>query len=116
VHDFRKLLVWQLARELGTDVYRLCAGRPRDESVVTTQLRRSALSIATNIAEGCGKSPRPEVIRYLAIAAGSAAETEHHLRIWQDIGGIDAQLSEELLARVTSIRRMLHALMLKLPE
>ena len=115
MHDFRKLLVWQLARELGADVYKLCRGRPREEHVVTAQLRRAALAIATNIAEGCGKSTRPEVIRYLDIAAGSAAETEHHLVIWMDIGGIDVRECEQLLARVTSIRRMLYALMRNLP-
>ena len=116
MHDFRRLVVWQFARELGADVYKLCRGRPRDELVVTTQLRRAALAIATNIAEGCGKSSRPEVIRYLDIAAGSAAETEHHLVTWQDIGGIDARACEKLLARVISIRRMLYALMRNLPE
>jgi len=116
VHDFRKLVVWQRARELGADVYRLCRAWPRDELVVTSQLRRAALAIATNIAEGCGKSSRPEVLRYFDISAGSAAETEHHLLTWQDIGGIDARECEELLARVGAIRRMLYALMRNLPE
>jgi four helix bundle protein len=116
VHDFRKLLVWQLSRDLGTEVYRRCAGRPRDEAVITTQLRRSALSIAANIAEGCGKSSRSEVLRYLDIAAGSAAETEHHLAVWRDIGGIEASTCNEFLARVLSIRRMLRALSARLPE
>ena len=116
MHDFRKLLVWQLARELGADIYKLCQGRPRDELVVTSQLRRAAFAIATSIAEGCGKSSRPEVIRYLGISAGSAAETEHHLVTWLDIGGIDGRKCDELLARVASIRRMLYALIRNLPE
>jgi four helix bundle protein len=116
VHDFRKLLVWQLSRDLGTDIYRLCARRPREEAVVTTQLRRAGLSIAANIAEGCGKSSRSEVIRYLDIAAGSAAETEHHLAVWRDLGGVESSVADEMLARVTAIRRMLRALSLKLPE
>jgi four helix bundle protein len=116
VHDFRKLHVWQLSRELGIDVYRRCAGRPRDESVVTSQLRRAALAIATNIAEGCGKRSRAETVRYLDIAAGSAAETEHHLTVWRDIGGIAHRDCDELLARIGSVRRMLSALMRRLPE
>jgi four helix bundle protein len=98
------------------DVYTLCRGRPREELVVTSQLRRAALAVAANIAEGCGKSSRPEVIRYLDIAAGSAAETEHHLVTWQDIGGIDGRHCARLLAREASIRRMLYALMRNLPE
>jgi four helix bundle protein len=116
VHDFRKLLVWQLARELGVDVYKRCAVRPRSELAVTAQVRRSALAIATNIAEGCGKSSRAETVRYLDIAAGSAAETEHHLEVWRDVGGIDEKSCDELLARVVSIRRMLRALIAKLPR
>ena len=116
MHDFRKLVVWQRAPELGADVYKLCRGRPRDEQVVTSQLRRAALGIGTSIAEGCGKSSRAETLRYLDISAGSAAETEHHLVTWHDIGGIDAREFERLLARVESIRRMLFALMRNLPE
>lgn len=115
MHDFRKLLVWQLGKDLGADVYRLCAARPRCESAVTSQLRRSALAIATNIAEGCGKSTRAETIRYLDIAAASAAETEHHLDVALDLGMIEAGTREELFARVVSIRRMLHTLITKLP-
>jgi four helix bundle protein len=107
--------VWQFAKELGADVYRLCAPRPRCEVAVTSQLRRSALAIATNIAEGCGKSTRAETIRYFDIAAASAAETEHHLEVAHDLGIIDAGTCEKLLARVVSIRRMLHALITKLP-
>ena len=116
MHDFRKLLVWQLSKDLGADIYRLCAATPRAHSAVTSQLRRSALAIATNIAEGCGKSSRAETIRYLDIAAGSAAETEHHLEVARDVGAIDTKMCAELLARVTSIRRMLRGLIDKLPR
>jgi four helix bundle protein len=116
VHNFRKLLVWRFSRELGTEIYKLCAGRPRDEAVVTRQLRRAALSISATIAEGCGKSTRPETLRYLDMAAGSAAETEHHLEVWRDLGGIDPRACDELLERVGSIRRMLWSLSANLPE
>jgi four helix bundle protein len=116
VHDFRRLLVWRLARELGTELYKLCAGRPREEVVVTTQLRRAALSISANIAEGCGKTARAETVRYLEIAAGSAAETEHHLEVWRDVGGIDGPTCDELLARASSVRRMLRSLIVRLPD
>jgi len=116
VHDFRKLLVWQLSKDLGADIYRLCAATPRAHSAVTSQLRRAALAIATNIAEGCGKSSRAETVRYLDIAAGSAAETEHHLEVARDVGAIGTGTSEDLIARVAAIRRMLHALIVKLPR
>jgi four helix bundle protein len=116
MHDFRKLFVWQMSKDLGTDVYRLCAVAPRTHTAVTSQLRRSALGIATSIAEGCGKSSRGETIRYLDIAAGSAAETEHHLETARDVGALDANTCREMLSRVGSIRRMLRALIENLPR
>ena len=86
MHDFRRLRVWHHAKALGTAVYKLCGDRPRAHVLITTQLRRSGLSIASNIAEGCGKNSRAETLRYLEIASGSAAETEHHLEVARDVG------------------------------
>jgi four helix bundle protein len=116
VHDFRKLLVWQMSREVGVEIYRVCA-KPKAPAarLVTSQLSRAALSIATNIAEGCGKSSRAETIRYLEIAAGSAAETEHHLQVAIDVGILDTRQADALIAKVGSIRKMLRALVKRLP-
>ena len=117
MHNFRKLEVWRLACDLGTDVYALCAGVTRPESrIITAQLRRSALSIAANIAEGCGKNSRAETIRYLEIAGGSAAETEHHLIIAMQTRVLDEEVATTLLARTTSVRRMLRVLVVRLPR
>jgi four helix bundle protein len=86
MHNFRKLHVWSRARALGADVYRLCATVTAPQAkIVTAQLRRSALSISANIAQGCGKRSRAESARYLEIATGSAAETEHHLAMAADL-------------------------------
>jgi four helix bundle protein len=116
MHDFKRLHVWHEAKELGVEVYRMCAARPRSEQLITSQLRRSALSIATNIAEGCGKSSRAEVIRYLEIASGSAAETEHHLEVSRELGVLTDAQFHAMLARVFKIRRMLRALVRRLPH
>jgi four helix bundle protein len=117
MHDFRRLNVWQLARELGAEIYRETASASRPElRLITSQLRRSALSIAANIAEGCGKSSRAETIRFLEIAAGSAAETEHHLLVARDIGILTTRQAERLLSKIGSVRRMLRALTLRLPQ
>ena len=93
MHNYRKLVVWSRARALGGDAYRLCAAVSSPPAkVVTAQLRRSALSISANIAEGCGKRSCAETIRYLEIAAGSAAETQHHLTIAADLAILPARL------------------------
>jgi four helix bundle protein len=116
MHDFSPLHVWRLARELGTDVYKETAKASRPElRLITAQLRRSAFSIAANIAEGCGKSSRGETIRFLEIA-GSAAETEHHLLVARDIGILTTRQAERFLSTIGSVRRMLRSLIQRLPQ
>ena len=116
MHDFQRLHVWRLARELGADVYRETAKTSRPElRLITAQLRRSALSIAANIAEGFGKNSRAETLRFLEIAAGSAAETEHHLLVARDIKVLSETRADVLLARIAAIRRMLYSLSKRLP-
>jgi four helix bundle protein len=116
MHDFKRLRVWQEARELGTAAHALSRNFPRsDRKAMGSQLRRSALGIAANIAEGCGKSSRPETIRFLQIAAASAAETENHLIQAADLGFISSKASAELSARAACIQRMLQSLCRTLP-
>ena len=116
MHDFRRLHVWELARSLAVELDTLTRGfPPADHGVVAGQLRRSALSIPANIAEGCGKSSRRETLRFLEIAAGSAAETEHHILMACDLGYIAAGATDVLLGNIMSVRRMLSSLIMKFP-
>ena len=117
MHDFRQLQVWQRSRQLVITLDALTRRVPRsDRGVVAGQLRRAALSIPANIAEGCGKSSRRETIRYLQIACGSACETENHLLIAGDLEYLPTATLEELTGSVKSIQRMLVGLMNKLPH
>ena len=115
MHDFRRLRVWHEAKALGATIYRVCTARPRSDLLITAQLRRSALSIAVNIAERCGKNSRAETLRYLEIAAGSAAETEHHLEVARDVGIISADRARTLIESTSRARRMLRGLIHRLP-
>ena len=116
MHDFRRLHVWQHARTLAVELDALTRGFPSvDHGVVGGQLRRSALSIPANLAEGCGKNSRRETLRFLEIAAGSAAETEHHILMACDLGYVSADATDVLLASIMSVRRMLSGLIMKLP-
>jgi four helix bundle protein len=109
--------VWQRARELAVALDELTRRFPRsDHGVVAGQLRRAALSISANIAEGCGKSSRKETLRFFQIAAGSARETENHLLIGGDLGYLSSDEREELTGRLKSIQRMLAGLMSRLPN
>jgi four helix bundle protein len=117
MHDFRRLVVWQRSRQLAVTVDRLTRTFPRvDRGVVSGQLRRAALSIPANIAEGCGKSSRRETIRFLQIASGSAREVESHIVLAADLGFLTVPSRDELLGNTKSIQRMLEGLMRNLPS
>jgi four helix bundle protein len=111
MHDFRRLHAWQRSRELFVAIDRLTRSFPRaDRGVVASQLRRSAFSIPSNIAEGCGKSSVKETVRFLQRAAGSVTETENHLLIAMDLGYLHQKAGEALLDQTIAIRRMLFRL------
>ena len=116
MHDFRRLSVWQRAREFAVAVDRLSRAFPRrDGGIVGGQLRRAAISIPANIAEGCGKGSRKETIRFFQIAAGSAAEAENHLLIASDLGYVTAEVRECCLGHLKIIQRMLAKLIMNIP-
>jgi four helix bundle protein len=117
MHDFRQLKVWQLSRELAVATDAVTRKFPRaDRGVVAGQLRRAALSVPANIAEGCGKSSRKDTVRFLQIALGSAKETENHLLIASDLHYLHPKAREEMLSKIHSIQRMLIGLMRNLPK
>jgi four helix bundle protein len=84
--DFKELKVWSKAHALTLFVYGVTRTFPKDEIYgLTSQLRRSAASIAANIAEGCGRRSDGELARFLQIARGSASETEYNLLLARDL-------------------------------
>jgi four helix bundle protein len=113
--DFKSLHVWKRAYAFSLQVYRLTLGFPSEERFgLTIQLRRASVSIASNIAEGCGRGGDPELCRFLRIARGSAAEVECQLLLARDLGYLTSeswrQLDEEIKRISGGIRRLLGAL------
>ena len=112
MQDFRNLKVWEKAHLVAIEIYRVAESFPRAPGLaLTSQLRRSALSVATNIAEGAGRDGRAEFGRFLQIALGSASETQYHLQVARDLDLIDAATHAGLSARVSEVRRMLTGLL-----
>jgi len=108
--SYRDLLVWQKARVLAKDIYVLTRRFPRSETFgLISQMRRSAISIACNIAEGQGRWNRRDYRRFLFIARGSAFELEAQIIIAADIGYIENP--DSLTERTTEIARMLNGLL-----
>jgi len=115
LRDFRKLAVWNKAHALAIGVYRATASFPKDEQYgVTSQLRRSASSVAANMAEGCGREGVAELARFLNISMGSASELEYHIELGRDLGFLDERSYTRLSASVTEVKRMLAAFIQKL--
>ncbi len=110
MRDFKQLKVWQKAHRLVLDIYRHARSFPVDERYgLTAQLLKSATSVPSNIAEGCGRTHDTELAHFLGIAAGSASETEYQLLLARDLGYLTAQLHQDLDAQVNEVKRMLNA-------
>ena len=112
--NFRDLKVWEKAHSLTLDSYRFTNAFPRQELFgLTSQIRRAAVSIAANIAEGCGKRGNGEFQRYLNIATGSASELEYHFLLARDLHMLDEASYHRLDEAVVEVKRMLSALVRK---
>ncbi len=108
MRDFRELKVWHKAHALTLDVYRATKPFPRDELYsLTNQIRRAAVSIGANIAEGAGKNSWPDFARYLQIALGSASELEYHFLLSRDLNYLTPELCHELSDQVVEVKKML---------
>ena len=108
---YRDLKVWQTAMEMVQEVYRLTQAFPREETYGLTVLRRAAVSIASNIAEGKGRSSDKELLHFLSNAKGSLFEVETQIMIADGLGYLTHKQGEELLSRTAEVGRLLNGLM-----
>jgi four helix bundle protein len=111
VESYRELVVWQKAMDLVEAVYRASMRFPREEVYsLTAQLRRAAVSIPSNIAEGQGRSTTRDFLSFLSIARGSLKEVEPQVLIAERLAYISKQISNSLLGRTTEVGRLLTGL------
>ncbi len=109
--DFKELKVWHKAYAFSLAVYEVSRSFPREEIYgLTSQLRRSAVSIGANIAEGCGRRSNGELTRFLQIARGSASEIEHHLLLARDLEFLPVNTHRDLEKGLQEVQRMLTSL------
>lgn len=115
MRDFRGLKVWEKAHHLTLAVYEATATFPRDELYgLTSQIRRSCVSIPANIAEGCGRDGDVELARFLQISMGSASELEYHLLLASDLDLLKASDYDRLRSETIEVKRMLTSFIQKL--
>ena len=108
---YSDLVVWQKAMDLVTSIYEITAGFPNDERFwLTSQIRRAAVSIPSNIAEGHGRKATGAYLNHISIALGSVMELETQMQIASRLNFIDSNACTLLLAQTEEIGRMLGGL------
>lgn len=111
IQSYRDLLVWQKAMELVVGCYRLADIFPKTETYgLASQLRRAAVSIPANIAEGHGREHLGDYLHHLSVANGSLMEVETHLLLAEKLSFLSKQQSDQVLVATAEIGRMLSGL------
>ncbi|MBN8595493.1 MAG: four helix bundle protein [Anaerolineae bacterium] len=113
--DYKKLAVWEKAHQLALATYKATRDFPKEELYgLTSQMRRAAVSIPSNLAEGSGKNTDAEVARFAHISLGSAKELEYQLLLAHDLGYVTDPAYQLLDIEVKQVLRMLSGFIQKL--
>lgn len=108
MQDYKQLIVWQKSHTFALLLYKETKLFPREEIYgITSQIRRSALSIPANIAEGCGRLTDKENRQFFQVSLGSLHETEYYLLFCKDLNYINDKVYTELNNIIIEIKRML---------
>ncbi len=114
IHSFKDLFVWQKGHLVVLEIYKVTQSFPKSELFgLTNQLRRAAVSITSNIAEGFSRRSSKEKIQFYFMAYGSLSEVENQLQIAKDIGYLDEDLFEDLMYLVNETGKLLNGLINK---
>ena len=115
VKNYQELIVWQKAMDLVEEVYIASKSFPREEIYgLTSQLRRAAVSIPSNIAEGQGRRTTPDFLRHLSIAYGSLREVETQILIATRLGYLAQGKCQDVMRITGEVGRLLNGLMASL--
>ncbi len=111
INTYQDLIVWQKSIELVTIIYKQTRGFPSEEKFgIISQMRRCAVSISSNIAEGHARIGLKEFMHFLSISLGSVAELETQIIISKNLNFMDGNTSIHILEKLNEINRMIHGL------
>ena len=111
LRNYKELKVWEKSYQLCLEVYRITKGFPKIEIYgLISQMRRAALSIPSNIAEGYGRKTLSDYLRFLYIAYGSVCELETQIMLSGDLGYLNENQLSKLQKEIREVERMLQAL------
>lgn len=115
MQDFHDMKVWQKAHQIALDVYRATVNFPKGELYgLTNQIRRAAVSVAANIAEGRGRGSDADFARFMQMSMGSSNELEYELLLARDLGYINVEQHQVLEKDILEVKQMLAAFLKKL--
>ncbi|MEP5614020.1 MAG: four helix bundle protein [Cyclobacteriaceae bacterium] len=110
MRNFRDLEIWTLSRSIAVGTYQKTKKFPREEVYgLTSQMRRAAISVPSNISEGCSRNSNKEFIRFLEIAIGSSFELETQLSISLELGFLKREEAEELILEVYRLQSKINS-------
>ncbi len=111
IRNFRELFAWQRSMELVEMIYRVTEHFPSKEAFgLTNQLRRAAVSIPSNIAEGQGRNTTTDFVRFLSISRGSLQEVQTQFELARRLGYINEKGNEELLTLSDEVAKLINGL------
>lgn len=111
MNNYKELEVWKLAINLAKDIFLVVKNFPKEEKYGTIdQIKRSTISISSNIAEGSGRFSQKEFGYFLSVAYGSSCELDSLLTVCKEIGYINSEESNELANKVVRIQKMIRSL------
>ncbi len=117
MQDFRQLKVWSKAHGLALAIYKATRTFPTEERYgLVSQMRRSAVSVPSNLAEGCGRGSDRDFARFVHIAAGSVSELEYQILLAYELGYLREASVQQLDLQANEIKKMLGGLIQRLTQ
>jgi len=110
MRNFKELEVWELGKYLAIQTYNQTKSMPKEEMYgLTSQMRRAAISIPSNIAEGCSRSSNKEFVRFLEIAIGSSFELKTQLIISAELEFLDGEKVESIQESINQLQKKINS-------
>lgn len=114
IQSYKELIVWQKSIILVKEIYKITKNFPKSELLtLVNQIRRAAVSISSNIAEGYGRRSHKEYLQFYSIAYGSALEVETQLIISKELGFVDQAEFDKVNIVLTEVIKMLYVMVFK---